>query len=228
MRYALYFAPPADAPLARLGARWLGRDARTGEGLRQPEVAGASAALFAEWTAEPRRYGFHATLKAPFRLAEGRSARDLMAAADEYAAKARGAMIDAIAVRRIAGFLALVPGAPNASLSRVSAEIVEVFDGFRAPPTQQDLARRRQAPLAATHERLLARWGYPYVMEEFRFHLTLTGPLDDAPASLAETAAHAFFAEALAAPLAIDALCLFVEPSPGEPFRVAAEWRLAL
>ena len=34
--------------------------------------------------------------------------------------------------------------------------------------------------LTDRQEALLTQWGYPYVMEEFRFHITLTGALDPA------------------------------------------------
>ncbi|MGQ3281168.1 MAG: DUF1045 domain-containing protein, partial [Shinella sp.] len=72
MRYALYFTPSASDPLTLSAQRWLGRNAFTGATLAQLSVQGFDAATLAGLTADPRRYGFHATLKAPFSLAEGR------------------------------------------------------------------------------------------------------------------------------------------------------------
>ena len=43
------------------------------------------AAAWRALTTEPRRYGFHATIKAPFRLAEDASPSDLSAALAELA-----------------------------------------------------------------------------------------------------------------------------------------------
>ena len=63
MRYAIYFAPPPGSLFHTLGSRWLGRDAFTGEQLEQPAEPGLSAV-----TGDPRRYGFHATMKPPFAL----------------------------------------------------------------------------------------------------------------------------------------------------------------
>ena len=64
-RYAIYYLPPAGA-LADFGARWLGWDVRRGAAAVQLDLPGLRDA-----TEAPRKYGFHGTLKPPFRLAEG-------------------------------------------------------------------------------------------------------------------------------------------------------------
>ena len=56
---------------------------------------------------------------------------------------------------------------------------VRDLDEFRAPAGEAELARRRKAGLSARQEALLTQWGYPYVFEEFRFHLTLSGRLPE-------------------------------------------------
>jgi putative phosphonate metabolism protein len=227
MRYALYYAPLQDTTLARLGARWLGRDAYTGEASAQPAIAGMDARTFAALTAEPRRYGFHATLKPPFRLADGVGAKDLLDAVEAFASKAAPLCLDRIAVSRIGRFVALTPVRPDAALGRLAASVVEAFDAFRAAPFPEETARRQQSGLSPAQETLLARWGYPYVMDEFRFHMTLTGAAEPALLERIEPAANAFFEEVLDRPLLLDSIAVFVQPAPEAPLVVAAQWPLA-
>jgi hypothetical protein len=86
MRYAIYFTPPADDPLTRLASHWLGRDAHAGADLAQPAVAGLAPDRLPALTGDPARYGFHATMKAPFSLAEGVGEDELVAALAALAA----------------------------------------------------------------------------------------------------------------------------------------------
>ena len=67
-RVAVYYAPLPDDPLFAASATWLGRDPESGAPAPQPDIAG-----IAEVTAEPRLYGFHATLKPPMRLPDGQA-----------------------------------------------------------------------------------------------------------------------------------------------------------
>lgn len=222
-RYAVYFAPDPAGALAAAGRSWLGRDAETGVFLMPPAGLGPGAAAWPALTAEPRRYGFHATLKPPFRLAEGRTADGLHAAVAALAAATPRFDLPGLQVAALDGFLALTETAPCAALDALAGACVADLDGFRAPPTEAELARRRKAALEPRHEAHLARWGYPYVFDCFRFHMTLTGRIGDErrrEALRRHLADH--FAAALADPVAVDALCLFVEPEPGAPMVVAA------
>lgn len=170
-RFAVYYLPD-DEVLADFGADWLGWDIRSGTARAQPPVEGIAAL-----TEAPRRYGFHATLKPPFRLAEGRRAEDL---ADEVAALARRKApreMDGLALTRIGRFLALTPRGDPGALERLAFSCVSDLDPFRQPPSEAELQARRAVGLTPRQDDLLRRWGYPYVLEEFRFHLTLTGPL---------------------------------------------------
>ncbi|PWJ21891.1 DUF1045 domain-containing protein [Jannaschia seohaensis] len=167
-RYAIYWLP--DGPLGRAGAEWLGWDARTGRG---------------EGQHSPARYGFHATIKPPFRLAAGTEADGLVQAARDLAARLAPVALGHLRPARLGRFLALTPEHNPAGLA---AAMVEGLDAFRAPPGAEDLARRRASGLSPAQDALLQRWGYPYVMEEFRMHLTLTGP-DPAEGRLAEAEA---------------------------------------
>lgn len=176
IRHAIYWLPEGE--LAAFGAAWLGWDPATGKETPRPEVAGLPRSLGAI-TEEPCRYGLHATLKPPFRLAPGRSEQELAQAVGALAQSLAPARAGGLRLDRIGRFLALVPEGDAPALARVAARTVEALDGFRATPSGEELARRRATRLDAVEEANLLRWGYPYVMDRFRFHATLTGPLLD-------------------------------------------------
>lgn len=220
-RYAIYFAPAAGSDLARFGDRWLGRNAETGASLEQPALSGFDAALLHELTEAPRQYGFHGTLKPPFRLADGCDAGDLRRALAGFAAQRRGFEIEALTLEGIGGFIALAPDEPSPALSDLAGSCLIEFDPYRAPPDAGELARRHAAGLTPRQGELLARWGYPYVLDEFRFHLTLTGPIADAAerARLARLLGP-LVAPLLLQPLPVRELCLFHQPDRAAPFRL--------
>lgn len=172
-RFAIYFVPP-EGPLADFGASWLGWDILRGSESVQFDLPGLH-----DITMTPRKYGFHGTLKPPFRLKDGQTMGRLETAVAELAASLAPAVCDGLALTRLGRFLALTPRGNTDSLSRVAAACVRDLDGFRAPATEAELARRRKAGLSPRQEALLAQWGYPYVCEEFRFHMTLSGRLPE-------------------------------------------------
>jgi putative phosphonate metabolism protein len=176
-RYAIYHAPPADVPLTRFGAALVGYDAFTPKDLAHPPQATSAFADWHQLTADPRKYGFHATLKAPFLLKDGTTEADLVAAFDRFAAAPRAIPVIAPVVRAIGSFIAVVPEAPTPALSQLADDCVKDFEPFRAPLTDHDHQRRLKSPLTPRQIEHLDRWGYPYVFEEFRFHMTLTGSL---------------------------------------------------
>ena len=133
MRYAVYFTPAASHPLTEAGAAFLGRDAFTGAARSQPAIAGLSPADVAAATADPRRYGFHATLKAPFACRPGVSEGEILSAFHRFAAGCT-AFRAPLSVSTLDGFLALTPAAPAPALSALAADCVVAFDRFRAPP----------------------------------------------------------------------------------------------
>lgn len=170
-RFAIYYLPPEGA-LADFGAGWLGWDCVAGRDSIPPHVPGLD-----DVTMTPRKYGFHGTLKPPFRLAEGTDAEGLRQAVAQMAQVCPAAQSDALTLTALGRFLALTPVGDTSGIARVAATCVEALDVFRAPPDEAELERRRKARLSDRQEALLQRWGYPYVMEEFRFHMTLTGRL---------------------------------------------------
>lgn len=191
-RYALYFTPRAGTPWARFGHAALSGDAR--------------------------RYGFHATLKAPFRLARGARLADLQEQLDTYCSRLGPFPLAPLRIQRIDDFIALANERPEPRIDAIAAHAVMAFDRFRAPPDDAELAKRRARGLSARQEDYLMRWGYPYVLEEFRFHLSLTG---------------ASFSGGLAvpplpdAPLHFDAISLMEEPAPGAAFRLLERYPFA-
>jgi phosphonate metabolism protein PhnN/1,5-bisphosphokinase (PRPP-forming) len=223
-RYALYFSPAVGSAWHEAGSAWLGRDAANGEGRPQPQLPGVPRLMMTAMTDEARRYGFHATLKAPFRLAEGFSEAQLIAMVQAFCRRQRPVTLQNVQVKSMGSFLALRPEGPLDDIGALAMRCVSYFDLLRAAPNEAELARRRRSSLTPRQEMLLTRWGYPYVEEEFRFHMTLTDTLDKADADVdyaLRRGAEAHFASMIAdTPLTIDALTVFREAQPGAPFEL--------
>ncbi|RUW34994.1 MULTISPECIES: DUF1045 domain-containing protein [unclassified Mesorhizobium] len=218
MRYAIYFTPRQDESLARIAANWLGRDP-FGAATRPVEAVGElSAAEVAFHTASARRYGFHATLKAPFGLASNETEASLRAALDSFAEATPPVVIPRLVVGQIDGFFALVPETPFEPLNSFAGEVVRAFDRFRAPLTEAEIERRSPDSLKPQEFRNLCQWGYPYVFETFRFHMTLSGRVGPQESPRLRAAIDSLFADVLQRPVPVDALTLFVETEPGAPF----------
>lgn len=220
-RVAIYYAPLPDDPLTALATAWLGRDPVTGAPAAQPPVAG-----IAEVTADPRRYGFHATLKPPMRLAEGRSWRELMTAVRAVAARIPPFDLPRLSVQDLWGFLALRETTPCPPLQALADACVAELDDFRAPPSDAELARRHATGLSAGQAAMLQRWGYPYVFGSWFFHMTLTRRLSEAEKAVFMPAAEAWFAPALAVPRRVVDLAIFTQAGADAAFNIAERVRL--
>ncbi|MBM84813.1 MAG: hypothetical protein CMM47_02170 [Rhodospirillaceae bacterium] len=217
-RHAIYYAPAGDSALHAAASHWLGRDSISGEHLEQPNVAGMEPGRLKEVTADPRRYGFHATLKPPFRLKPGRTADELFAAAERLASKTQAFDIT-LALRHFSGFFALMQEQSRSDIQEMAAAAVVELDEFRALPSEKELARRRGTGLSAAQETLLQRWGYPYVMGEFRFHTSLSQRITDgSEAKILETALHDHFRDVVGKPHTIDSISIFRQEMPNAPF----------
>lgn len=226
-RYAIYYAAGTDGALSRFGAELLGYDAHTGRELPFPDDALRVAPDWREVSADPRKYGFHATLKAPMALAPEKTEAELAAACAAFAAKPRTIPLIRPVVDSISGFIAVIPAEPAEELERLAADCVRDFDAFRAPLTAGDRARRNPAKLTERQRDHLDRWGYPYVMEEFRFHMTLTGRLDVARRGPIIDMLRRRFAALDLDTLAIDRIALFKQDDAASRFRIAGQWTLA-
>ncbi|MEM9206582.1 MAG: DUF1045 domain-containing protein [Pseudomonadota bacterium] len=212
MRYALFFTPPQDHAVTRTASKWLGRDAFTNETISYPDRSEALVSA-------PRKYGFHATLKAPFRLSATTSEAELLSAVKDFSDQQIPFEV-ALEVGQIGPFFALVEAEANETLSRHSQNIVQHFDPFRSPLRPNEMKRRKPETLSSRQRRYLERWGYPFVFEEFQFHMTLTGPVGSSEADPIKIQLKTLFDGLLTAPMRIDALCVFVQPSPDAPFTV--------
>lgn len=227
-RYAVYFAPAKHSAWWSFGAHWLGRDEHDNTALPQLEAAGIGPAELHAITAEPRRYGFHATLKAPFHLSAGHTEADLVARLGRLAQTLTPVALGPLQLATLGNFVALVPELAPAGLQSLAAACVTGLDDLRAPLGEADLARRRSANLDTRETELLALYGYPHVLERFRFHMTLTGPVDAATAQRVSQALAAEPARLNAlSPLSLDRLCLFIEQNPGAPFQRVIDLRLS-
>ena len=218
-RCAVYFVPEIHSAWWQAGSAWLGRCAATGQAVAQPSLAGISPQ--AQWalTAEPRRYGWHATLKAPFKIKPGENLKSVMSALQDLAQSLTAFDLPALQVSTHGGFMALRPEGDVSQINSAAAACVKELHGLAQPLGESDLARRRSAPLTPEQDRLMLAWGYPYVLDEFEFHLSLTHKLDgmsDDMRTAWQEAAQAHFA-----PLGgcrFDQLALFVEPERGADF----------
>ena len=230
-RFAIYAAPgvgstdPVGVLLRQRAEQWLGRSVSPNP-VTPGTPPGWTRAAIDAMTASARRYGFHATLKPPFRLADNRTPEELDAAVARFAASSAAAVIPRLTLARLGGFFALVPGARAPGLHALADEVVRAFDDFRAPATEAELARRRQASLTPRQRELLTLWGYPYVLDEFRFHLTLTDRIPPEQRPKVERVLSDWFAPLLGADVPLDALAVFTEAEPGAPFELHAVHRL--
>ncbi len=212
-RFGIYYTPQSGA-FATFGAQWLGWDIETGTRVAHPEISGLPRPI-EEMTATPRKYGLHGTIKPPFRLAEGTTREGLADAMATLATRLAPVTLAGLSLSRIGSFVALTIAGDQSPLAGLAGEVVEGLDPFRAPPSDDELARRRKSNLSPRQEALLAEWGYPYVMDEFRFHITLTGRLARGEAEAVQTALAPHLAPLLPAPFEVPDLTLVGEDEDG-------------
>jgi putative phosphonate metabolism protein len=221
MRVAIYFTPPVDHPLSTCAAEWLGRDAFDNRVTRDRDPA------IDPLVSEPARYGFHATLKAPFRLNDDASLDQVTASLARFAQANEAVDLGLLFIRRIGRFFALVPDTSSPALHALETDIRTAFEPFRAPLTDAEIARRKPHLLNPRQRENLQTWGYPHIGEDFRFHMTLTNALeDDALAESAGDQLKTHFAAVLDRPVSLDGLALFLEREPGTPFEIHARYPL--
>ncbi len=203
-RYAVYYAP-RPGEFADRAQDWLG-GAVALPGLPRPAD---------QITVDPRRYGFHGTIRAPFRLVDGVDEAVLAEVVAGLAMRLTPVRCEGLILENLHGFLALTPVGCEAALLEFGAMVVEGTDRLRAPLTEAEVARRRPERLTSRQRALLEIWGYPHVMEEFRFHLTLTDRLPEAEIAPTIGVLEAHFAPVLPRPFVIEDLCLFGEDDAG-------------
>ncbi|MFN6250748.1 MAG: DUF1045 domain-containing protein [Acetobacteraceae bacterium] len=220
-RIALYYAPEPHDPLHERASAWLGRDAFSGAELSQPAIAGID---IAEVTAEARGYGFHATLKPPFRV-QGDTQAALQAAQD-FAARTAAFALPPLQITDLDGFLALREAEPCPPLQVLADGAVTALDPHRAPATESEIARRKPDKLSPRQREFLAFWGYPYVFAEWRFHMTLTRRLTPAEKAIILPTVTDALGDAPAISRTVTDICIFAQAAPGAPFIILERLKL--
>ncbi|HEY7647326.1 MAG TPA: DUF1045 domain-containing protein [Hyphomicrobiales bacterium] len=225
-RYAIYWAPAAESGLSALACSWFGGDLENGKASLDRNFLGLGPDLAESAVTSPRRYGLHATMKAPFRLAPNSNAATLGDSLAAFCARRRRIRTGPLRLTRFSRFLALVPQPPRAELDWLADECTTWFDRFRAPLSDAD-RDRRSGSLTSLETAQLEEFGYPYIFSSFMFHITLAGPLGDADLDRVEAALATAVAPFTEADFAIDELCLFGDPGDGAMFRLLGRYPLA-
>ncbi|WP_223424510.1 DUF1045 domain-containing protein [Tateyamaria pelophila] len=211
-RYAIYYTPDIGTPLAEFGANWLGWDSASGQSRRHGQIESLDIDAI---TKTPRKYGFHGTIKPPFRLADGADPDTLTKALATICNETPPVTLDGLVLARLGRFLALVPVGDAAELATVASTVVQRLDSFRAPADEAELAKRRASRLSPAQDANLVTWGYPYVLDQFRFHMTLTGPLQKDVRAGAYSALQSVVSELELSPYRMTGLTLLGEDCAG-------------
>jgi putative phosphonate metabolism protein len=216
-RFAIYYAPARASGWWDAGSAWLARDAESGAAL-DPQGAPQLSQPLAQLTTSPRRYGWHGTLVAPFHLADDVAVADLLDMAERWAQQQRPFALD-VEAATLGDFVALRPATPSDDerMRALAADALRTFTPLRVKPSAADIAKRMEGPLTKRQRELLVEWGYPYVLDEFRFHMTLSNSLANAADRTAIVEWWHREVQRLG-PLTIDGAAIFVEPEPGGPF----------
>jgi hypothetical protein len=218
-RYAIYYIP--DLPLFQIGSDWLGWNSQSG----QETLLSADDRRI---TDRPRKYGFHATVKPPFLLASHSTQGELQDAFHAFCATSSPATGGTLKIARLSRFLAMTQDVQSNEVTELAASTVSHFDKFRAPLSDKGIEKRRQRRLTPQQDELLLRWGYPYVMQEFKFHMTLTGPLQNDEIVSIEQLANTRFQEFIGQSLNIALLALLGEDRDSGRFHVIEKLSLGM
>ena len=225
-RYAAYYAPDPQGDLWDLACAWLGRDPHRKVDCVRPATPALSDLDLDALTASPRGYGFHATLKAPFELADGTSEAVLLDFAEGFAAR-RAPFEASISPQGLGRFLAFRLNEPCPAMDALAEACVREFDPFRAPLSEADIARRRKANLTPAQDARMLEWGYPYILDDFRFHMTLTSAIADEAvrARVLETLSQLF--AYVTGPHRFDAVAIYRQADREAPFEVVSRFSFA-
>ncbi|MEM6649221.1 MAG: DUF1045 domain-containing protein [Pseudomonadota bacterium] len=219
-RYAIYYAPSPQSQLWALGSRWLGRDASTNELFSSQPMTGFDEEKWRRFTEKPAHYGFHGTLTSPFELADTSQETDLRDTAQHFAS-AQAPFLLGLEVAALGKFIALRPSSPSSHINTLHTEAVRRFFPLRAPLSSQDIERRRKAQLTPKQDAYMLEWGYPYIFDEFRFHMTLTARIaDEQIRSETLSSLKMYFADVMASPQKIDGIALFKQDNRNAPFTI--------
>ncbi len=223
-RFAVYFVPPPQSPLAAAANRWFGD--HPGAAAADTQKRRLAPQRYRCILAGPRHYGFHATIQPPFHPAKGVSQELISSALEHLCCRHQPFLLPPLVITFMHTFFCLRPAATTPELSALAAETVQTLLVLRQPPDEAEKEKRRAANLSSRQEKILQKWGYPYLMEEYRFHLSLTGKIDDEgeiPALLQDL--KEIFAAAAQEQMHFAELCLCVEEN-GAPLRLLRRFPL--
>ncbi len=225
-RYAIYFVPRKETALAEFGTTWFGNQSENGNLVKDNKIS-LDQKHYEQVIAAPRRFGFHATLKAPFALRPDCDLDDLLTATQDLARSTLPVALGGLQINPIAEFLALVPFCENRELDKLALRCVRLLDVYRAPSCEAELKKRRAVGLSEREEKMLLKWGYPYVKKTYRFHMTLTGKLKNREVKIVEPVLAKLSENTIDRPFMIDDLCVLGDPGNGQPFRLLERFALS-
>jgi putative phosphonate metabolism protein len=213
-RVAIFYAPASKSPLAEFGSNWLGWDIEKAIEAKHPEIPKLPTPI-SDIIATPQKYGFHGTLKAPFRLNTEKSLDELRNALRRFSEPISKFTIGQMKVARLGNFVAIIQETASGQLQNFASTIVEHFEEFRAPLSDDDITKRRKTNLSPRQDELMLKWGYPFIFDEFKFHLTLTGKLNEHDAEITKNILAEYLSDILAEPLEVIDICLYGERGDG-------------
>lgn len=222
-RFAIYFLLPPEHHLHTLASLWLGYDIHQGKIIPQAESLPKYLRLHQYQAEAASLYGFHGTLKAPFRLAKHYGVSQLVQELDQFSAEKKAFYCSGLSLTSLGHFLALAPQATCSAMNRLADDCVKHFDPFRAPLNEQEYQKRKPHQLNLRQRELLRQWGYPYVLDEYRFHMTLSDQLKNTEYDELTCALQNYLAPALENKLFIDRLYLCCQPALGNKFVILSE-----
>lgn len=217
-RFALYFAPPPGSELEAFSRQWLGRDHITGHSVEREIIEGLSPDDQQRITSSARHYGFHATLKAPFALKQDCTADELHQAARSFAKKRKPFEAPPLQLSGLSRWIAFTLSDPSPQMDKLAADCVREFEPYRGPSTEHDLERRRRNGLTPRQDNQLLAYGYPYIFDDFHFHMTLAGPLDTPEKDMMLNLLGKLVSNVERPPLKVDAIAIYEQQDRDQPF----------
>jgi hypothetical protein len=224
-RFAIYYAPARGSAWWDIGCSWLGRDPESGQRLVPPVLPalGARSRDVPGLARAPQRYGWHGTWVAPARCVAGAALEDVFRVARGWARRQEpfDLHVEAAALER---FVAIRPATADgaAAMRALAADALHEFAPLRAMPNENERRRRLNGQLTERQRELLDRWGYPFVLDEFRFHMTLSDPIDANERQMLVDWWNAQIPQL--GPLRIDGAAVFAECGPTQPFLLVARF----
>lgn len=219
-RYAIYYTLPKENELYQKVSSWLGHDVYGTKEKQNSFEFPEALVPFRQYNNKASVYGFHATLKAPFRLAEGLSRHQLEYSLEKFCTLRKPFECGKMSIVEIGNFLAFSHQSYCQKMELLAQDCVKTFEDFRAPLNNAEIARRKPESLTKKQKQLLNLWGYPYVMEEFKFHMTLTNKIYDGNLQACHAALNDYFSPYLSQSFVVDRVYLYHQPSPTEKFYI--------